>query len=116
MANLHNLQAVVGVSGTKADVEALSATLTEIKFAYATDSGEIGVYSGGAWHWTAAAIALDDLTDVTITSAAGGEILQYSGAAWVNAPAPAGEVLMADGEATITPLTNEDETDWLYGG
>jgi hypothetical protein len=27
-----------------------------------------------------------------------------------------GEVLMADGEATATPLANEEDTDWLYEG
>lgn len=43
--------------------------------------------------WVAAASAvnsIDDIGDVTITTAANGEVLQYNGAAWVNATAPAG--------------------------
>jgi hypothetical protein len=39
---------------------------------------------------TAGASALDDLTDVTITTPATGEVLSYNGSAWVNATASGG--------------------------
>jgi len=37
---------------------------------------------------TPAASALNDLTDVTISSASNGQVLQYNGTAWVNGAAP----------------------------
>lgn len=40
--------------GTKANVLALTAALDEIRFAYATDTGELGAYINGAWVWYAA--------------------------------------------------------------
>lgn len=36
---------------TKANIIALAAALDEIRFAYATDTGELGAYVGGAWVW-----------------------------------------------------------------
>jgi len=44
--------------------------------------------------------AIDDLTDVTITSAATGEYLRYSGAAWVDATIAASDI--ADGSVSNT--------------
>ena len=50
---------------------------------------------------TAAPLALDDLTDVTITSPASGDRLRYNGSVWVNSP------------LVWTPLTVYDGTNWL---
>lgn len=56
-------------------------------------------------------VALDDLTDVTITSAANGQILKYNGAAWVNSVVPINTfgIIATDGSAvTITPAALND--------
>jgi hypothetical protein len=39
---------------------------------------------GVKWSTLSTVAALDDLTDVTITSATAGDRLRYSGSAWVN--------------------------------
>lgn len=54
---------------------------------------------------------LDDLTDVAITSATEGDMLRYSGSAWVNTPGRWEVLLTEDGSE---PLTTEDGLDWLY--
>ncbi len=56
--------------------------------------------------------ALDDLTDVTITSPAEGDMLRYDGSVWVNTPGR-WEVLM-DGGSPPEPLEDGSGTDWLY--
>lgn len=58
------------------------------------DSGTYEVWydDGSAWQSVGSAggpIALDDLTDVTITSPSSGQLLQYNGTQWVNVAAPA---------------------------
>jgi hypothetical protein len=57
--------------------------------------------------------ALDDLTDVTITSATAQEQIHYNGSAWVNSTGHY-EVIV-DGTAPPVAVTNEAEDDWLYG-
>lgn len=57
--------------------------------AYSQDDNSEVVYDGSAW--TAAgdgATTLDGLSDVTITSAAANDTLQYNGSAWVNVADP----------------------------
>lgn len=51
--SVDELQRLVSLSDTKANITALSGTPTEILVAYATDTGEIGVYNG-SWHWIGA--------------------------------------------------------------
>jgi hypothetical protein len=63
-------------------------------------------------------VALDDLTDVTITSAANGQILKYNGAAWVNSVVPINTfgIIATDGSAvTITPATLDDTFTFAAG-
>jgi hypothetical protein len=61
----------------------------------------VATHTGHAVTVTVASRALDDLTDVTITSPATADRLRYSGTEWVNS-------------ALIwTPLTAFDGTDWL---
>ena len=57
------------------------------------------------------AVILDDLTDVTITSAANGQILKYNGAAWVNSVVPIntfGIIATTGSAVTITPAALND--------
>lgn len=73
-----------------------------------------GAYAGSG----TAVAALDDLTDVTITSPATADLLRYNGSAWVNVAATDTghwEVLMAEGAADPPdPLETGDGLDWLY--
>lgn len=63
------------------------------------------------WESTAGSTDLDDLSDVTITSAAEGDMLRHDGTAWVNTPGRWEVLLTEDGSE---PLTTEDDLDWLY--
>lgn len=66
---------------------------------YAINAFELG--GGGGVGGGAA--ALDDLTDVTITTPVNTQILQYNGTAWVNVAAPSGGVTDGDkGDVVIT--------------
>jgi hypothetical protein len=63
-------------------------------------------------------VALDDLTDVTITSAANGQILKYNGAAWVNSVVPIntfGIIATTGSAVTITPATLDDTFTFTAG-
>jgi hypothetical protein len=63
-------------------------------------------------------VVLDDLTDVTITSAANGQILKYNGAAWVNSVVPINTfgIIATDGSAvTITPAALNDTFTFAAG-
>jgi glycerophosphoryl diester phosphodiesterase len=64
-------------------------------------------------------VALDDLSDVTITTPSAGQGLLYDGAEWVNQDITTTthwEVLMTDGISNPPdPLLNEAGDDWLYG-
>jgi len=64
------------------------------------------------------AVVLDDLTDVTITSAANGQILKYNGAAWVNSVVPIntfGIIATTGSAVTITPATLDDTFTFTAG-
>jgi len=64
------------------------------------------------------AVVLDDLTDVTITSAANGQILKYNGAAWVNSVVPIntfGIIATTGSAVTITPATLGDTFTFTAG-
>jgi hypothetical protein len=88
MAEIYNLQQLVAMRDTKANVEALSGTLEEIVIAFATDTKEIGIYTNGGWIWIGGGSGLS-----------------------------AGEILIEDGSsAPPVMLTTEDEDDFLYEG
>jgi len=55
---------------------------------------------------TPAASALNDLTDVTISSASNGQVLQYNGSAWVNGAAPS-SFSGSYNDLTDKPQTND---------
>lgn len=48
---LADLSRQISFRGTKANIEADSAPIEESKFAFATDTSEIGIYTGGVWVW-----------------------------------------------------------------
>ena len=66
------------------------------------------------WRIVGKAIALDDLSDVTITSATTGDHLNYNGSGWVNAPAyiigsfKAGENISAADPVSLFPAEELD--------
>jgi hypothetical protein len=72
--DITNLNRAIGLRGTKANVEAFSATLEEQAIAYATDTAQIGIYTNGAWVWqgTTFSDSEGDPADVTTGSAADG--------------------------------------------
>jgi hypothetical protein len=56
-------------------------------------AGWIGIHAGGG----SSVVALDDLSDVTITSPAAGDVLTRSGSGWVNeAPTATDDVFTVD--------------------
>jgi len=66
---------------------------------------------------TTGVAALDDLSDVTITSVTSGDILRHNGTAFVNVDEQAAghwEVIVS-GTAPPVAVTNEAEDDWVYG-
>lgn len=70
----------------KAEVDDLIANIDALP----DQTGNSGKYlstdgSTASWQTINVTPALDDLTDVAITSAATGEVLQYNGSGWVNA-------------------------------
>lgn len=128
MASPDSLSRIVGLYGTKANIENFEQTLSEFLVAVSSDTGEIGFYMAGVWVWIAGA---------TITASA--PILSSGGAAPNLSHALSGvsagtyssvtvdtyghvtaggthEVLMVDGTTPPEPMTTEDETDWLYSG
>lgn len=77
---------------------------TELTFVGAT----LADLGGGVAELTVATptIALDDVTDVTITAVATDDVLTYDGAGWVNGAPAGGHILLADGHGT--PFTFDD--------
>lgn len=54
---------VIQYRDTKANIEADTATLEESGLAYATDTAQVGIYTGGAWVWISG--------DTTVSATAG---------------------------------------------
>jgi hypothetical protein len=83
-----------------------------------TTSGVMKVYDGSSWlaAYVAGDQALNDLTDVTITSASNGQVLKYNGTAWVNA-AEATETDPVFSASEAASITSTDTTNWdtAYG-
>lgn len=65
---------------------------------YNTTTDALNIYTGSAWGAVGGAGAIDDLSDVTLTSPASGNVLQYNGSAWVNVAAST-----AMGTTTMVP-------------
>ena len=106
--SFENLQRLVQMRDTKSNCEAFSGTLEEALIAYATDTGELGIYTNGAWVWIGAggASTIGDLDDVTITDPADGNILKYATSEWINSEPSVGGIL----EGTIIKSSSISNT------
>lgn len=74
--------------GLKSALDANVLSLYEGEIVYAKDEDKLYIIEGGvlvAMGANLAAASIGDLSDVTITSAAAGEVLRYNGSAWVDA-------------------------------
>lgn len=67
---------------------------------------DAGVTWFGSWGGGASVSALDDLSDVTITSPATGQKLRYNGSAWVNANLHDEPMIASDGSVMVTGALN----------
>lgn len=86
---------VIWASGTAPTLDTTASTAAVLTF-FSIDGGTnwYGFATGGG----SVVAALDDLTDVTITTPTEDQFLSYNGSAWVNVtPYYAGELLVADG-------------------
>lgn len=83
------------VSGTASTTRLFGANLAPCS------GGNFLTWSGGLFGCspdTGGSVAFDDLTDVTLTSVASGDMLYYNGSAWVNLPKGSnGETLLLSG-------------------
>lgn len=80
------------VSDTAPTLGINNQPLAEGDLWYESDTGSYYVYYGAAWVEVSGggAVQLTDLTDVTITSPATGQVLGYNGTNWVNTAAGSG--------------------------
>lgn len=67
MTALPDIQKLITLRGTQAAITGLTAGLEESMLAYATDTGQLGIYTGGSWSWVSAldhkvAVSADDTT------------------------------------------------------
>jgi hypothetical protein len=91
--------------GTASQWTSANPTLASGEFGLETDTGRVKLGTGTT-AWTSLAyfqpINLDGLSDVTITSAANGQVVQYNGTTWVNSAITVSEI--SDLEATATQI------------
>lgn len=84
----------VSFRGAKAAIEALATDVEEVYLGYATDSGEYGIYTNGAWVWFSSAaiesIALSMPAEFTVS----------------------GSPLTSDGTITVSKATESANTVW----
>lgn len=101
--SIEQQQRIVQMRGTKADCIALTAALEEGAIAYATDTGELGLYTNGAFVWLGT-IALDSdaATVLDITGNTIGLDVQNANTVW------AGPTSGAANEPTFRALVDAD--------
>lgn len=131
--SIEQQQRIVQMRGTKADCIALTATLEEGAVAYATDTGQLGIYTNGAFVWitsgSGTTVATDVIWDakgdlaaatgadaaVKVTVGTDGQVLTAdstttAGVKWAAPAAGAiqvyNETITADGISTIYYLLN----------
>lgn len=99
-----NLQRQVQMRDTKANCEALTGAAEEGLFAYATDTGQLGIYTGGAWVWLTGLTdeAIDDRVAALLVAGTGITLTYDDGANTLT--------IVADGSGGTRwePLTNGD--------
>ena len=87
-----DLQRLITVVDAKATIEAGTATPVERIIAYASDTGEVGLWDGTTWTWVAGgSVSAADVRDA---------------GHW--------EVIVS-GSSPPVATTTEDGTDWVYG-
>jgi hypothetical protein len=96
-SNADDIDAAVGAAVVTSATRPSSPWAGQI--IHETDTDKTLVWDGVAWVETGAA-DLDDLGDVTVTSAASGDQLVYNGSAWVNRP-EAGDNLLFNGAMQV---------------
>lgn len=98
--------------GLKSALTANLADLLEGELLYAKDEDKLYMVEGGvlvAMGADLAASSIGDLNDVTLTSAAGGEVLRYNGSAWVDAQLAYSDL---SGTPTLGTAAAADTTDF----
>jgi len=98
--------------GLKSALTANLADLLEGELLYAKDEDKLYMVEGGALVAMGADLAassVGDLTDVTLTSAAVGEVLRYDGSAWVDAQLDYSDL---SGTPTLGTAAASDTTDF----
>jgi uncharacterized membrane protein len=127
---IDNTDAVTSVNGQVGTVSLAVDDLSDVTITAAT-SGEVLKYNGSAWVDASVAYSevtgtptnisaftndsgylttitgesINDLSDVTITSATSGQVISYNGSAWVNSAASSGS-LAGLSDVTITAATS----------
>lgn len=99
--------------GLKSALTANLADLLEGEIVYAKDEDKLYAVEGGALVGLGAdlgASSVGDLTDVTITAAAAGEVLRYDGSAWVDAELGIND--LADVDTATAPPTDGQVLKW----
>lgn len=92
--------------GTANQWTTANPTLASGEFGVETDTAKVKL-GDGTTAWTSLSYfgnleALNNVGDVTITSASSGEVLQYNGSAWVNSAVAINEI----SDVTITSASN----------
>jgi len=98
---IDNLQQVVSMRGTKANIAALAASLEEIVVAYATDTGEFGIYTNSGWVWIGVGSSPLTVKDEGSALATAASSLDFVGAGVVASGTGAGKTITIAG-ASLT--------------
>ena len=61
MTAIQNLQRIIGMRGTQAQIEAYTGILEEQVIAYATDIDSLGIFTNDAWLWFS---RIPDITNI----------------------------------------------------
>ena len=84
--------------------------LIGVTWGTSTSNGSVLTYSSALNQWSPKANTIDNLTNVTISSASSGDVLQYDGTKWVNAtPSSSGDA------PTVLILYDYTDTEGTYG-
>ncbi len=116
LRHANDIDDAAGVHHTQSALDALYQPLAAILTALAALADAAGMLTNdgaGVLSWeTVATGALDDLTDVTITTPADGEVLTYASGEWINSPAALvgqyRQFVYTYDATTLTFLTDED--------
>ena len=91
---------------------ATTASSVSLDFGMAPSSNSVRVAVYASVNGDNVALSLDDITDVTITSAGAGQFLKWNGTAWVNDTIPTINTLDDVGDVTITSASADQILKW----